>query len=47
MGINYDRALAWLNKHHENAEKRDDHYERRVVEYIKEVLWRDNDMRNS
>lgn len=47
MGINYDKAIAWLDKHHENANKRGDHYEQRVVEYIKEMLWQYEDMRNS
>ncbi len=43
----YNKAIVWLEKHQFNANKRGDHYEQRVIEYIKEMLWRYEDMRNS
>lgn len=43
----YDRAMNWLDKHLEDANKRGDHDEQYIVKYIEEMLWRYEDMRNS
>lgn len=43
----YNKAVVWLEKHQFNANKRGDHNEQRVIDYIKEMLWQYEDMRNS
>jgi len=45
--VNYADADEWLKRLHEDANRRGDHKEQRIIEYIREVLWIDNDMRNS
>ncbi len=39
----YEDAMEWLDLKLEEAEYGDEE----IIEYIKEVLWRDNDMRTS
>ena len=39
----YEEAMEWLDQKSEEAEYGDEE----IIEYIKEVLWRDNDLRNS
>jgi hypothetical protein len=39
----YEEAMEWLDQKLEEAEYGDEE----IIEYIKEVLWRDNDLRNS
>lgn len=43
----YEDAMAWLDELYKDANRRGIHKEQRIIEYIQEVLWRDNDMRNS
>ena len=43
MKANYEDAMEWLDQKLEEAEYGDEE----IIEYIKEVLWRDNDMRTS
>jgi hypothetical protein len=43
MKVNYEDAMEWLDQKLEEAEYGDEE----IIEYIKEVLWRDNDMRTS
>jgi len=38
--VTYEEAVEWLNQLAEYGD-------REIIEYIKEVLWYDNDMRNS
>ena len=45
--VTYKDAVEWLDKHHKEANEKGDHNTQRLIEYIKEVLWIDNDMRNS
>jgi hypothetical protein len=40
----YEEAMKWLRLMKERAYKQE---EKDLIEYIQEVLWRDNDMRNS
>lgn len=40
----YEKATRWLRLMKEAAYKQE---ERDIIKYIEEVLWRDNDMRNS
>ena len=40
----YEEAMKWLRLMRNAAFKQE---ERDIIEYIEEVLWRDNDMRNS
>ena len=47
MGIDYNKAIVWLEKHLKDANSRGDHYEQRVIKYIEEMLWQYEDMRNS
>jgi hypothetical protein len=44
MEVNHEKAMKWLRLMKEIAYKQE---ERDLIEYIQEVLWRDNDMRNS
>ncbi len=44
MNDQYEEAMAWLRLMRACAYT---DKERQTIEYIKEVLWRDNDMRNS
>ncbi len=41
--VTYEDAMEWLTMKHEEAE----HGEPEIIEYIKEMLWRYEDMRNS
>ncbi len=41
----YEEAMSWLESMKEEYDPGD--YTRDIIEYIKEVLWRDNDMRTS
>jgi hypothetical protein len=41
--VTYEDAMEWLDQKLEEAEYGDEE----IIEYIKEVLWRDNDMRTS
>jgi hypothetical protein len=43
MKADYEDAMEWLDQKLEEAEYGDEE----IIEYIKEVLWRDNDMRTS
>jgi hypothetical protein len=43
MKVDYEDAMEWLDQKLEEAEYGDEE----IIEYIKEVLWRDNDMRTS
>lgn len=47
MEVGYEEAMEWLDNLHKDANRRGRHKEQRMIEYIQEVLWRDNDMRNS
>lgn len=40
----YEEAMRWLDL---KAAKAQEEKEMEIIEYIQEVLWRDNDMRNS
>ena len=40
----YEEAMKWLDW---KAAKADEEDEMKIIEYIQEVLWRDNDMRTS
>lgn len=40
----YEEAMRWLRLMKEAAYKQE---ERELIEWIEEVVWRDNDMRNS
>ena len=42
--VTHEDAMKWLRLMKECAYKQE---ERDLIEYIQEVLWRDNDMRNS
>ena len=44
MEVNHEKAMEWLRLMKEIAYKQE---ERDLIEYIQEILWRDNDMRNS
>ena len=44
MKVDYEEAMKWLRLMKECSYKQE---ERDLIEYIQEVLWRDNDMRNS
>ena len=41
--VTHEEAMIWLESKLEEAE----YGEPEIIEYIQEVLWRDNDMRNS
>lgn len=41
----HDEAMHWLESMKEEYDPGD--YARDIIDYIQEVLWRDNDMRNS
>ena len=43
MKVDYEEAMHWLNQRLQEAEYGDEE----IIEYIREVLWRDNDLRNS
>lgn len=45
--VTHEDAMKWLEELHYQANRRGNHSEQRMIEYIQEVLWRDNDMRNS
>ena len=45
--VNYEDAVEWLEKLRKEANRKGDHRTQRLIEYIREVLWRDNDMRTS
>ncbi len=45
--VTHEDAMKWLDNLHQDANRRGNHKEQRMVEYIQEVLWRDNDMRTS
>ena len=41
--VTYEDAMHWLDQRRQEAEYGDEE----IIAYIEEVLWRDNDMRNS
>lgn len=43
----YEEAMKWLEEQHKEANRKGNHEMQRLLEYIQEVVWRDNDMRNS
>jgi hypothetical protein len=45
--VTHEDAIKWLQDLYDEAKRKGDHGEQRMIEYIQEVLWRDNDMRNS
>jgi hypothetical protein len=42
--VTYEEAMEWLEL---KAAKAQEEKEMEIIEYIQEVLWRDNDMRTS
>lgn len=45
--VMYEEAMKWMVSEHQKANAAGDHITQRIIEYIQEVVWRDNDMRNS
>lgn len=45
--VTYEEAMAWLDKHHGEANRWGDHKQQRIIEYIQEILWCYTDMSDS
>jgi hypothetical protein len=44
--ISHGRAIKWLQDLYDEAKRKGDHGEQRMIEYIREAVWDDWDMRN-
>jgi hypothetical protein len=42
--VTHEEAMEWLDELYEKVDYLED---QKIIEYIQEVLWRDNDMRTS